>query len=222
MTSTLSTLWSPPWLASCALAVCLLPGCAVTASPDPRREMIATLGAAAPHPSMGGESAIFDRLVGTWDSRFSFRAADGTVSYSRGEVRFGWIIDGRALQDIWIGYPRDSTRERSIGTSVRFFDTATRIWRVVFIAPAFGLLLELTGGAQGDRIVLRGTDRAGLSLRWSFNDIQADSFVWRGETSSDGGRTWHLAEEHQMRRRKGRDARDRLPLDARPLREIPR
>jgi len=165
--------------------------------------MIAALGAAAPHPSLQAEAGVFDRLVGTWDAKFSFHAADGTVSHSSGELRFGWIIDGRALQDLWIGYPKDGKGERRIGTTIRFFDTAARTWRVVFVAPAFDLVITMTGGAEGDRIVLRGTDSAGLSLRWSFNDITTDAFVWRGETSSDSGRTWFLAEEHQMTRRKG-------------------
>jgi hypothetical protein len=38
-------------------------------------------------------------------------------------------------------------------------------------------------------------------LRWSFNDLKGDSFIWRGEKSRDGGKTWKLEEEHQMKRR---------------------
>jgi len=165
--------------------------------------MIAILGAATPHPSIQAEATVFDRLVGTWDTRFSFIAEDGTITHPTGELRFGWIMDGRALQDLWISYPKDGKGERTIGTTIRYFDHAAKIWRVVFFAPAFGAMINMSGGAEGNRIVLRGTDGAGLALRWTFNDIQADSFVWRGEVSSDGGRTWRLGEEHQMTRRKG-------------------
>ena len=63
------------------------------------------------------------------------------------------------------------------------------------------------GGAlavpEGDRIVLRGVDSDGSPIRWSFNDIKPDSFVWRGEKSRDGGKTWKLEEEHHMKRRAG-------------------
>jgi hypothetical protein len=38
-------------------------------------------------------------------------------------------------------------------------------------------------------------------LRWSFNDLKGDSFIWRGEKSGDGGKTWKLEEEHHMKRR---------------------
>jgi len=169
---------------------------------DSRRDMVTALPSLGPHPSLGAEARLFDRLIGTWDCNYSFHAADGTVSRSSGELKFGWIIDGRALQDIWIGYPKDHTKdERSIGTSVRFFDSNAGIWRVVWVAPANGLLITLQGGAEGSRIVLRGQDSDGSALRWSFNDIEADSFVWRGEKSRDGGQTWRLEEEHHMRRR---------------------
>ena len=175
------------------------------AAPDSRHEMIATLAAPGPHPSLGEEARLFDRFVGTWDCAYSFHAEDGSVTHSSGELKFGWILDGWAIQDIWIGYPTEGSKgERRIGTSVRFFDTKSKVWRVVFVAPAAGSLITVQGGLEGDRIVLRGQDSDGSLLRWSFNDIHADSFVWRGETSRDQGKTWRLEEEHHMMRRRSR------------------
>ena len=169
------------------------------ASPDARRDMITTLAASHPHPSLGDEAQAFDRLVGTWDCDYSFHADDGTVSHATGELRFGWIIDGHALQDIWITYPKEPTEERLNGTSVRFYDLKPKLWRVVFVLPALGLLTTVEGRAEGDRIVLTGEASDGSRRRWSFNDIRAESFVWRGEKSRDG--TWRLVEEHHMTRR---------------------
>jgi hypothetical protein len=155
--------------------------------------MIAVLPAPGPHPSLGDRAALFDHFVGTWDTDYTFYAADGTMSRRSGEVLFGWIIDGRALQDIWISYPTDA--ERDLGTTVRFYDAKTATWRVVWVHPAGGIITTLNGGAVGDRIVLRGQGNDGSLLRWSFNDIQADSFLWRGETSHDSGETWRLTGE---------------------------
>ena len=205
---------APRWIAvalSTASVLCDAPSSArasAVAAPspcpqgsDPRREMIAALWAPGPHASLGPEARVFDRFVGAWDSDYAFHAEDGSVRHATGEVLFGWIIDGRAMQDVWISHPRDGTKERNIGTSLRFFDDKARAWRVVFVSPLFGALLTVQGGVDGDRIVLRGADDEGAALRWSFNDIRADSFVWRGEKSRDGGKTWRLEEEHHMKRR---------------------
>jgi hypothetical protein len=171
---------------------------------DPRGDMVAVLPARGPHPSLGHHADLFGRFVGTWDADYSFIAEDGSVRHSRGEVLFGWILDGYALQDIFLSYPKpDSTDERKMVTGVRFVDPKTEKWTVMFAAPAFGAAVRMEGGAEGDRIVLRGQDDKGNPLRWSFNDIRPDSFIWRGETSYDGGKTWRLEEEHHMTRRGG-------------------
>lgn len=170
-------------------------------TPDPRQAMIRALSASGPHPSLGDEARVFDRFVGVWNCDYTFFAEDGGARRASGELKFGWIIDGRAVQDIWITYPKEASKERSIGTSVRFFDPKSKVWRVVFVSPAYGALITLQGGAEGNRIVLRGVGDDGSMLRWSFNDIQTNSFIWRGETSRDRGNTWRLEEEHHMRRR---------------------
>ncbi|HEX8650719.1 MAG TPA: hypothetical protein VF708_07745 [Pyrinomonadaceae bacterium] len=174
---------------------------------DDRRAMVSVLSALNPHPSLGDEARVWDRFVGAWDCDFTFFLDDGSVRHSRGEVDFGWVMDGRAIQDIWITYPNEAGKERGIGTSLRFFDSTSKIWQVVFISPAYNAVLTVRGGTEGDRIVLRGTDNKGAMLRWSFNDIKPDSFTWRGETSRDGGKTWKLEEEHYMRRRAAADGK---------------
>ena len=169
---------------------------------DPRGDIFALLPAQGPHPSLGHHADLFGRFVGTWDADYSFIAQDGSVRHSRGAVLFGWILDGYALQDIFLSYPKPgSTDERKMVTGVRFVDPKTDKWTVMFAAPSFGAAIRMEGGAEDDRIVLRGNDDKGNLLRWSFNDIRPDSFVWRGETSHDGGKTWRLEEEHHMTRR---------------------
>ncbi len=178
-------------------------------TPDPRQAMVKALSASGPHPSLGDEARVFDRFIGAWDCDYTFFAEDGGVRRASGELEFGWILDGRAVQDIWITYPEAPSKERSIGTSVRFFDPKSKVWRVLFVNPAYGSLITVQGRVEGDRIVLRGVNEDGSMLRWSFNEIHTDSFIWRGEKSRDGGKTWRLREEHHMRRRNGGDSTER-------------
>lgn len=197
--------WRTVLLTAISVSNVLAPGAGATprAAPavDPRQQMVTTLAAAGPHAALGDQARVWDRFVGTWDCDFGFIGTDGSVRHSPGELQFGWVLDGRALQDLWIGYPKNGEKERTIGTSIRWFDEAARLWRVVFVNPRFGAFLSVEGGAEGDRLVLRGRDADGAALRWSFNDIQPNSFTWRGERSRDGGKTWQLEEEHHMKRR---------------------
>jgi hypothetical protein len=192
-----------------ALTAALLPDLTIgqgssALTSDARRDLIAVLPSSLPHASLGSNAQLFDQFVGTWDSDYVTFAPDGTATRLRGEVIFGWIIDGRALQDVWITYAADNTPpgERDIGTSIRVYDPRLATWRVVWVHPASGVLISLRGGAVGDRIVLESGPGDGSQLRWSFNDIRPDSVVWRGERSLDGGQTWHVRNEHRMRRRR--------------------
>ena len=188
------------------IAATLGEGAAAQAAPgprssDPRKDLMAVLGADGPHASIASQAQLFDRFIGTWDCDYSYIAEDGTVTHQAGELVFGWIIDGRAVQDIWVGYPTKPGEERFIGTSVRFYDAKAGSWRVVFVAPAASYVRELSGGAEGDHIVLRGSGPGAERSRWTFSDITPGSFTWRGEKSKDEGKTWKLREEHHMTRR---------------------
>jgi len=170
---------------------------------DPTQDMIKSLGASSPNPSLGEPARAFDWLVGSWDCDYGFHRDDGSVQHKKGELLAGWILDGRAVQDIFVSYPADGEKDRRLGTTIRFFDTALKQWRIIFISPQFNYVVTVQGRSDGDRIVLRGVDTDGAPIRWSFNDIKPDSFVWRGEKSHDAGKTWKLEEEHHMKRRTG-------------------
>jgi hypothetical protein len=168
---------------------------------DPRRDMITTLEARSPHPSIGDHAQTFDRFVGTWDCDYASFKEDGTTEHAKGEVIFGWVLDGHAVQDIWTWIEENSSGERKLGTTVRFFDPKIGKWRITWIDPVSPAIKLLTGGAVGDRIVLEGTADDGLRMRWSFNEIRKDSFIWRGEKSRDAGKTWRLTDEYHLKRR---------------------
>jgi hypothetical protein len=188
-----------------------LAACAHDAGPraaNPGGEMVKVLAAQGPHPSLVPQADLFGRFVGTWDADYAFIAEDGSVRRKRGEVLFGWVLDGRALQDIFLSYPESASDERKMVTGIRWVDPRTGRWTLAFVAPTFDVVIRMEAVAEGERIVLRGEDGKGSLLRWSFNDIQSDSFVWRGESSKDAGKTWRLEEEHHMKRRPEGPRRD--------------
>jgi hypothetical protein len=173
----------------------------ITRPSDPRQAMVAELAASRPHASLGDQAQVFDRLVGTWDCDFGFPHDDGTVTHKKGEILFGWVMDGHAIQDLWIGYPTRPGKERTIGTTIRFFDTDQKQWRIVYVGPQNNYIVTTQGGAEGDRIVLRGVDTDGMPIRWTFSEITPDSFHWQGAKSHDAGKTWKIEEDHHMTRR---------------------
>jgi hypothetical protein len=158
-----------------------------------------------PHPSLGDQASVFDRFTGSWDMECVFTAADGTRTPAVGEWHFGWILNGLAMQDAIYFYPAGrrpaDAADLKGGTTLRLFDPASRQWLVTFFAASRGEAIHLRGGAEGDRIVLRGPDVDGSPLRWSFNDITDSSFRWLGEISADGGTHWRVEQEMHLRRR---------------------
>src|SRR4029453_10859075 len=168
---------------------------------DSRRDMITALEAAGPHPSLGVQGRVFDRFVGTWDCDYANFKGDGTIERAHGEVIFGWVLDGRVVQDIWTWTDEKGSGQRELGTTLRFFDSKAGKWRIVWVDPISYAIKKLSGGAVGDRIVLEGTADDGSRIRWSFNEIRNDSFIWRGEKSRHASKTWRLVAEYHLKRR---------------------
>jgi len=168
---------------------------------DARFEMIDTLRASGPHivPGEDPQARIFDTFVGAWDIQYSTIHDDDSKEQGAGQLLVGWILEGHALQDIWI-WNEPGNAARSMGTTIRFFDPTRKTWRVVWTTPFALAVTMLEGGGDSRRIVLEGDGGPRGRLRWSFNDIAANDFNWRGEVSADGGKTWRLRENHHMRR----------------------
>ncbi|HZY95016.1 MAG TPA: hypothetical protein VFE98_09220, partial [Candidatus Bathyarchaeia archaeon] len=111
---------------------------------------------------------------------------------------FSWVLEGRAIQDVWIvppladRTPTTPTEHNRYGSTLRIYDPKIDAWRIYWFNPVRQDRSELIGRKVGDNIVLQGVDDDGSYVRWSFIDIKPDSFVWVGESSMDGGKTWQL------------------------------
>lgn len=171
----------------------------------------AALVSDGPSSELNDVAADFGWLVGGWSAEVLDFDANGQARRGTGEWWFSWVLEGRAMQDVWI-VPSPSKRAEMggtpkragnpnvrYGTSLRWFDRVSALWRIAWINPVSGTLNQLAGVRDKDRIILEGDADGQKKMRWSFNEIRPNSFVWRGESRSNSG-TWKLEAEFRLSR----------------------
>jgi hypothetical protein len=151
---------------------------------------------------------LYSWIVGQWDTDVTTILDDGTTHLSHGEIHAGWVLQGRAIQDVWM-IPRLRDRRPGIeplpgagnwyGTTLRMFDPALDAWRILWSDPATNFFSQQIGRARGPDIVQTGPDPRGGSMRWVFSEIQPDSFFWTAERAMDD-RSWRREVEIRARR----------------------
>jgi hypothetical protein len=152
-------------------------------------QFLKALNAEGPAPDRAEKMKLYGWLVGDWRMQTTFFDDKGAAtSGPEGEIHFGWALEGRAVQDVWILPARDQPNPGSVfyGTTLRIYDPALDAWHILWHDPVKMLLTRQLGRARGPDIVQIGDDGKGTSLRWTFSEITNDSFRWLGERSSDG------------------------------------
>jgi len=144
---------------------------------------------------------LYDGFIGRWEAEARAFLSDGTSRRHFWDIRFERVLEGRAIQDVWITPPREGRRvgqsepwgpfDNQYGTTIRVYEPKLDAWRVTWIDPCAGYRAELVGRPRGDEIFQEGTGSNGAGLRWIFSDIRPDAFRWRAEVSSDNGAHWH-------------------------------
>ena len=150
----------------------------------------------APHPASDrpDKLGLYGWLIGQWEMDAVIHLDDGTQHKGRGEIHFGWVLEGRAIQDVWI------LPGVFYGTTLRIYDPNIDAWHILWSDPLRQVYTRQIGRAHGDGIVQDGKNDAGEPVRWSFTEITPNSFRWRGERSRDGGASWQLQAEFFARR----------------------
>jgi len=163
------------------------------------------LAASGPNAEYAEKLMLFGQFVGDWEADFTVYGPDSSKETVKAEWHFAWVLDGRAVQDVFI-IPRRADRDNSswtrqdYGTCLRFYDPNLDCWRVAWVSPRHGEILTFHATQIGDEIVLEGKDLNGTPMRWIFSDITPNSFHWRRVFSTDGGATWKLHKGMSVRR----------------------
>lgn len=149
---------------------------------------------------------VYGWLIGSWELDVLRYGVDVSHRRLKGEAHFNWVLEGRAVQDLWI-MPRVTERTPEMdstfnmfGTTLRVWDAKLQAWRVTWINPVTGQRDELIGRWSGKDIVQIGTKSDGTPIRWIFSEITQDSFRWTGEVLETDGRTWRIEGEFRARK----------------------
>jgi hypothetical protein len=156
--------------------------------------MLDLLAASGPDPEHADALMLYGRLVGSWAISNRFRdAATGQWRTVAGEWRFGWVLGGRAVQDV-LSFP--GVGERYPGTTVRCYDIPTGLWHVHYLSPFSGAYVTQIGRPYQAGGILQegGTPEQGRT-RWIFTDVSADGFRWQGFNADPGSDEFELRQE---------------------------
>jgi hypothetical protein len=175
---------------------------------DQRADFLTVLAAPGRSAEIPEAMDVYGWLVGSWDlDMVRYRGVDLASAGVTGEVHFGWVLEGRAIQDVWIMPRREDRTGREpkpgnmYGTTLRLWDPAIQAWRITWKNPAVGHYEEQIGRRIGHEIVQVGARANGTATRWRFTEITPDSFRWLGDALDADGNTWTLEAEFRARRR---------------------
>src|SRR5258708_13043507 len=85
------------------------------------------LGADGPSADRAGKMDLYGRFVGSWDLDVRQFSDDGRERRRAGEWHFGWALEGRAIQDVWIVPPRGELRHGDATAKTNSYGTTLRI-----------------------------------------------------------------------------------------------
>jgi hypothetical protein len=157
-----------------------------------------------PDPRYAQELQTFGRFVGSWDVELTEYSSNGDSETSAAEWHFGWVLAGRAVQDVWITPPIEQQRREGVpprewGTMVRYYDPSADCWRLTWAGPGKGRQILLIAREEDDQIVLEGEEH-GHRIRWVFSEIRENSFLWESHEEQPDG-SWQRVQQMRACRR---------------------
>ena len=132
------------------------------------------------------EYDFFGSLIGEWDIVWNDHLEDAEPRRVKGEWIFSRVLDGTAVQDIFIVPSRserlrDKQLDAEYGTTLRIYNPQTMAWDVFY--GCMGEAIRLTARKVEEEIIL--TENTTRKMRYVFSDIKSSSFLWRKERMNE-------------------------------------
>lgn len=150
-------------------------------------------------PELADIDNLFEFLIGSWVLKAILHDPSGQTQTRNGELHAAWVLEGRAIQDLFI-FPRRADRtagRRGQGdryaTTIRTFDRMQQAWRVDFINPAAPETnAQLMARRRGEDIEMEGKLVDGTLIHWYYRSITPRSFHYSAERLVIDGELWEL------------------------------
>ena len=138
---------------------------------------------------------LFGQFVGDWNLDGVYGKGTPDEWRVHGEWLFSWILEGKAIQDIFICPSRkekiiNSHPDAEYGTTVRFYNPSKDTWDICY--GGYGYMTILEAKQIGNQIIVVNKDDSDGLNQWVFSDIKSTSFHWQNRTSNDNGTTWRV------------------------------
>jgi len=174
----------------------------------PGLDFCSLLAASGRSPEIPDSADVYGWLCGSWDLDVLHYAGIDVGGHSlKGEVHAARVLEGRAVQDVWIMPRREDRRAdfdptmNMYGTTLRSWNPSMQAWQIAWTNPVSGHREEQVGRWNGKDILQEGTRTDGTETRWTFTQITADGFHWRGEARHPNNEKWMLEGEFIAKRR---------------------
>lgn len=183
------------------LAALLLPGIAYaqvaseTAQEGSQAMHPAQQAYGKPNPNAPPELSQFAFLIGRWRCDARIKGEDGAWQPFQATWVGRYILDGYVIADEFRMTAPDG-KLVMLGQNYRSYNSEKKAWVLKWQEALTATWLDLgpaeLGGVQvtDNSITYQAWFLPDVLHRMSYLNISADHFTWRGEASTDGGKTW--------------------------------
>jgi hypothetical protein len=155
-------------------------------------------------PQAPQELDVFAFLIGKWEGQGKTTLQDGTVA----EFPVTWIgryiLDGTAIADEMHAPAPDG--RPYLGISLRQYDAKGRSWIIEYLNVTDSFLRRQVNTDSGSvnvsgRTVTVGSASPDVTIREHYHVADRDTFIYRLDVSTDGGKSWNKGQMEMTFRR---------------------